>query len=175
MTPHSDEAMAAYPYPGFQGRTLEEARTLRVAFDRGRDSRWPEIDALTPSKSAGDLMDEIVVYAETWRNDGAHFGPQLMLDLVSMNREAMAELATLRAEIAAGRVIKIKPDDTGIIMDALIEHAASSRKRKGVNSESLSDERAERCDYLILLVGHAITATTVAGLTPPVIDGDALA
>jgi len=58
----------------------------------------------------------------------------------------------------------IEPDDMGIIMDALIEHAASSRKRKGVNSESLSDERAERCDYLILLVGRAITATTVAGL-----------
>jgi len=58
----------------------------------------------------------------------------------------------------------IEPDDMGIIMDALIEHAASSRKRKGVNSESLSDERAERCDHLILLLGRAITATTVAGL-----------
>lgn len=46
----------------------------------------------------------------------------------------------------------------GLVVDALIEHEASSRRRKDSNSESTSDMRAEACSRLIQILGSVLAA-----------------
>jgi len=94
-------------------------------------------------------MDAIVVYAETWRDeDRLAVGPRLMLDLVSMNREAMAQLATLRARVSG-----------------LQFWANATLERTQSNDSEYAEGQ---------LNAQALVRSMLTGETPPVIGGDAL-
>jgi hypothetical protein len=56
--------------------------------------------------------------------------------------------------------------DWGVVIDALVEHAASSRARKAVNSASTSDERAEICERMVK-AARAEMDRRGASISPP--------
>jgi hypothetical protein len=53
------------------------------------------------------------------------------------------------AALAEREALELNSDEEGIVIDALVEHAASARRRKDVNSASTSDVRAEICERII--------------------------
>lgn len=53
------------------------------------------------------------------------------------------------------KVYTFTAEERGVVIDALIEHAASAASRKRVNPESTSDDRVSMCEDLISRLGIA--------------------